>query len=270
MVDTDFADPASFNDLLFLLKDWGPFESMHVLAHGPYGDLAAARNGALEAIHDVAAQGEGTVTEPNSHFDRLLGIYTAATAPGVVLPAILGVENPHTSPQIEGDAGLITDCNALKVAWLLNLRYWMMMTEIGHAATVKRGAIIGGKNLKITLTSEDWAKKDMHVVARLSDKLIKMPLKAGASAAADPKASAPFGLPNAFPSTDLKRWKFYLRAMDESKAIVTELAGSVPGLELIDLADKEHNMKLLLEDNLRLKQKMKLAKDHAARLIKKV
>ena len=38
----------------------------------------------------------------------------------------------------------------------------------------------------------------------------------------------------------------------------------------IDLADKEHNLKLLLEDNLRLKQKMKLAKEHAGRLIKKV
>jgi hypothetical protein len=31
----------------------------------------------------------------------------------------------------------------------------------------------------------------------------------------------------------------------------------------IDLADKEHNLKLLLEDNLRLKQKVKLAKNHA-------
>lgn len=31
----------------------------------------------------------------------------------------------------------------------------------------------------------------------------------------------------------------------------------------IDLADKEHNLKMLLEDNLRLKQKMKLAKSNA-------
>jgi hypothetical protein len=38
----------------------------------------------------------------------------------------------------------------------------------------------------------------------------------------------------------------------------------------IDLADKEHNMKLLLEDNLRLKQKVKLAKSHAEKLIRKV
>ena len=38
----------------------------------------------------------------------------------------------------------------------------------------------------------------------------------------------------------------------------------------IDLADKEHNLKLLLEDNLRLKQKVKLAKNHAEKLIRKV
>lgn len=38
----------------------------------------------------------------------------------------------------------------------------------------------------------------------------------------------------------------------------------------VDLADKEHNLKLLLEDNLRLKQKVKLAKNHAEKLIRKV
>jgi hypothetical protein len=38
----------------------------------------------------------------------------------------------------------------------------------------------------------------------------------------------------------------------------------------IDLADKEHNLKLLLEDNLRLKQKVKNAKSHAEKLIRKV
>ena len=38
----------------------------------------------------------------------------------------------------------------------------------------------------------------------------------------------------------------------------------------IDLADKEHNLKLLLEDNLRLKQKIKLAQNNASKLIRKI
>ena len=38
----------------------------------------------------------------------------------------------------------------------------------------------------------------------------------------------------------------------------------------IDLADKEHNMKLLLEDNLRLKQKIRAAQMNAEKLIHKV
>lgn len=38
----------------------------------------------------------------------------------------------------------------------------------------------------------------------------------------------------------------------------------------IDLADKEHNMKLLLQDNLRLKQKIRAAKVNAEKLISRV
>lgn len=38
----------------------------------------------------------------------------------------------------------------------------------------------------------------------------------------------------------------------------------------IDLADKEHNIKLLLEDNLRLKQKIRAAQSNAEKLINKV
>lgn len=38
----------------------------------------------------------------------------------------------------------------------------------------------------------------------------------------------------------------------------------------IDLAEKQHNLKILLEDNLRLKQKIKVAKDSALKLINKI
>lgn len=38
----------------------------------------------------------------------------------------------------------------------------------------------------------------------------------------------------------------------------------------VDLAEKQHNLKILLEDNLRLKQKIKLAKDNALKLIHKI
>jgi hypothetical protein len=38
----------------------------------------------------------------------------------------------------------------------------------------------------------------------------------------------------------------------------------------IEFADKDHNMKLLFEENLRLKQKVKLAKSHAEKLMRKV
>ncbi len=38
----------------------------------------------------------------------------------------------------------------------------------------------------------------------------------------------------------------------------------------VDLAEKQHNLKILLEDNLRLKQKIKIAKDSALKLINKI
>ncbi len=38
----------------------------------------------------------------------------------------------------------------------------------------------------------------------------------------------------------------------------------------VDLAEKQHNLKILLEDNLRLKNKIKIAKDYALKLINKI
>lgn len=38
----------------------------------------------------------------------------------------------------------------------------------------------------------------------------------------------------------------------------------------IDLAEKQHNLKILLEDNLRLKQKIKMAQSSALNLINKI
>ncbi len=38
----------------------------------------------------------------------------------------------------------------------------------------------------------------------------------------------------------------------------------------IDLAEKQHNLKILLEDNLRLKQKIKTAQSSALNLINKI
>ena len=99
------------------------------------------------------------------------------------------------------------------------------MTGIGHAATVKRGVMIGAASLKTTLTN--WCRRmDMKLLDSLARALTTLPLKTGESA----MASAPFDLPISFPDTDAARWKFYLDAMTETKAKITELGNQVPSL----------------------------------------
>ena len=237
MSDADFASPSSIADLLFQPGDWGVMDggAVRVLAHGPFADVASLREGALMAIHDVGAQGEGTEPQANSHFERLLPMYNAAAALGTPLPIKPLVKNPHTIPQPENDEGLITDDTALKVARLLNLRYWMVFTEIGHAASVKRSVMIGTKSLK-TLLAKEWAKQDMGFIRTLCLALNTLPLKAGGGAS-DPKAGAPFELPVTFPATDAERWKFYQQVIDESGPIITALVAAIPGLQAIATSD---------------------------------
>lgn len=248
LAPSDFSDPQPLGDWLMTADDWGqpaempgkPMAGFRILAHGPFDTRDEERLGALGAIFDVAAQGEGPIPQANSHFDRLSRVYTAATGVAA-LPNKNIPDNPHTGWAGAGDpeteAGLITHPVAAKLATLFNLRYAMLLTEIAHSARTPRSLLVNGEIVRSKLT--DWAiSQEMHFINQLSDALNAQPLKASKTASSDLRASAPFELPASFPSNDHARWQTYVDVIDRTKTIVTEIGTAAAGLGSITGSDE--------------------------------
>jgi hypothetical protein len=208
---------------------------------GPFAAHRDQRDGALLAIYDVAAQGEGPIPQMNSHFDQLSKLYTAATNVSK-LPLKNVPDNPHTDAIGAGDPeteeGLITHPLAQKLAVLLNLRYRMLLADIGHIALTPRAVTAEGVGVRQTLT--DWAvHEEMFFIHQLSDALNTQPLKATRTADADMRAAAPFELPDTLLSNDHDSWQLYLDVIDRTTAILTEVGPVVAGLATITQVDEE-------------------------------
>jgi Ferritin-like len=246
---SDFADPRALADRLMTPQDWGvppeqpgqPMIGLRILAHGPFGDADTERAGALGAIYDVAAQGEGPIPQMNSHFERLSRIYVAASNVAS-LPLKNIPDNPHTRPEgnasSEEEPGLITHPTALNLAMLLNLRYGMLLTEISHIAQTARSVVVGDDVVRQKLT--DWAiSTEMFFIHKLSDDLSSQPLKRTRLADSDLKAAAPFELPEILPSNDHDCWQSYLDVMDRTKSTIDEIGAAVPELSAITKADDD-------------------------------
>jgi hypothetical protein len=245
---SDFAEPQPLTDWLMTADDWGqdpelpgqPMAGFRILAHGPFNTRDEARMGALAAIFDVAAQGEGPIPQTNSHFERLSRLYTAARGVAT-LPRKNIPDNPHTKREGTGDpeaeSGLITHSIAVKLATLINLRYGMLLTEIGHIARTPRTRLVNGEIVRVTLTG--WAiSQEMHFVNQLSDQLNIQPLKASKTTPSDLRASAPFELPAAIPSTDHARWQSYIDVMDQTGTLVNDIGAAATSLSSITNADE--------------------------------
>ena len=209
LADFDLADPTQLTDRLMIAQDWGqaqelpgePRAGFRILAHGPVDNRADERLGALGAIYDVAAQGEGPIPQANSHFDRLSRLYTSARTLSA-LPIKNIPDNPHTTPEgssdPEAESGLITHPVARKLATLFNLRYAMLLTEIAHIAQTPRSIKVDGNSVRVTLAN--WAiYTEMRFIATLSDLLNIQPLKATKAASANLRASPPSNCPETFP-----------------------------------------------------------------------
>jgi hypothetical protein len=247
VADSDFSPPEQLTDRLMTPDDWGvppeppgqPMSGLQILAHGPFDTADAVRNGALDAIYDVAAQGEGPIPQMNSHFERLSKLYVAASNVAS-LPLKNIPDNPHTQLQGNGnpedESALITHPISLMLARLFNLRYQMLLTEIWHIAQTPRSIVIGGEVVRQKLT--DWAiSNEMFFIHQLSDDLNSQPLKKTRTADADPKAAAPFELPEDLPSNDHDCWRSYLDVMDETRTLIQEIGEAVVGLDALTHAD---------------------------------
>jgi hypothetical protein len=245
LANSDFADVAYLTDRLMNPDDWGgrvgtdppgqPSVGIKLLASGPFNDAGAQRQGALDAIYDIAAQGEGPLPMANSHFDRLCVIYTRAS-PIAPLPVKVIAENPHTTLQTNSDPetepGLITHPIALGLAMLLNFRYAMLLAEIRQTSATPRTVIVDNQPLRQTLSG--WAMdNEMGSIETLSLALTSQPLKKTRTADSDLRAAPPFEPPAELPGNDHDSWSFYLDVFDRTKRIADQIGLQVPGLDTI-------------------------------------
>jgi hypothetical protein len=197
-----------------------------------------SRQVAVQALQDIAAQGEGWADPPAgrppgpSHFNRFLGIYAAfpePAAPGrpaAWVPAQPVAVNPNTlhlpSDDPAAERARITDPVTRLWANLLNVRYRMLLTNIAHALHLSgppgdeaglalRGRLIG------------WAIEEMSLgIKGIAKKLMTLPLKE----AADPAhAGPPFEMPYtlALPDDERDRWRLLQALVQTSAALIAEI-----------------------------------------------
>ena len=152
-----------------------------------------ARDDALFALAQIAAQGEGLQTTINSHFARFFKAYGdfAATFPAGVWSVPV---NPNTAAKklsnAEAEARRITHPKAVRWGRLFDLRYQLLLLELwlGVWTSPPVTGALGRKSLFKAALSEMRAR-----IGSIAGRLLPgMPLKEGDDKL---KAGAPFGLP---------------------------------------------------------------------------
>ncbi len=190
----DFIDPERFRERLNSATPWFAFGSIHVLPEptetlNTREDLRVA---ARAAIHDVSAQGEGPAGGgPDSHYERLLLLYTAlkADTSGIV-PQGDFVTDPKTEGEPATTAVLITDPATRALAQKSDAFYQILLTIIALSVATTDTAFREA-------TADAAVNTIMRAFLRVSAReVVGKPLLSGAGL---PLAGPPFTPPAPFP-----------------------------------------------------------------------
>ena len=208
----DFASTAAVAD--FSTPDeWGLSDDD---GSGMHVDATLPRLSALNAIFTIAAQGEGSATQKDSHFDQFLKLYDAFAAfeGSAVLPV---ATNPATGSQPIG-GGAIMEPTARLLAQLLDVRYEMLLLCLMLGVTEPKA---GPTDTRANLLG--WAVTEMKDrIGLLARKLATMPL----SAEAPTNAGAPFELLHGpLPQDARGQWARLKQMIQESDELLTSLGG---------------------------------------------
>jgi len=178
------------------------------------GDRAAA----LEAIRDVAEQGEGpTDSGKASHFDRYQRMYRGGDGIPPFPPP--GAWNPTHAMPTDPRPDAIVEPRTKRWAQLADLRYGLLLGFIEHHL--------------LTSDAEDrahlasWAINEMFTLRSLAGKLATLPLGNGV-------AALPFSLPAPLhlPATEPERWQ-------HQRERTTAASGHVQQMQAADPADAD-------------------------------
>jgi hypothetical protein len=225
IADEDFAPPEALTNSSNS-AEWGVTDDdgsgMHIDLVAS-GDPAARRLSALQAIFTIAAQGEGPVTQHDSHFERFLKLFDSFKA--LPTSAVLRVAtNPSTTsdPQAGGapeSRHQITEPTSLKFAKLLDVRYEFLLICLMRGVQEPQGS-----PTRSDLVS--WAVGEMtQCISAIAMKLAASPLAPAApGTGVSLNAGAPFELLHGpLPQEPLTQWVRLKKLMQKSDAILSTL-----------------------------------------------
>ncbi|MFL5731674.1 MAG: ferritin-like domain-containing protein [Chloroflexia bacterium] len=207
-------------------EEWGDGPAVQV----PYiGD----RYDALEAIRDLAEQGEGLSDSPKtlSHYQRFLNIYKEFPEEGDWQPAHPVPMDPNTSPVAEQgrdpevDGGRISHPRSRMWAQLANIRYRLLLAYQSHFLE-SRGPLL---NSTCDYTPRGllnkWTFDEMRRVGQLAAKLATMPRLEGEPERPE-RAGAPFEMPYtlALPEHEPDRWRRHLDVLETSLGLMRRMS----------------------------------------------
>jgi hypothetical protein len=200
---------------------------------------AASREQAVEALHEIAVQGEATTLEMGqlSHFKRFLDIYVEWKA---VLeknkrfePARPVVTNPIVEDSITEAPPKLSmksdQCNVITApvtfywAHLLNVRYRLLLSALNHALHLS-GALQSTKQPTARGDVITLLFSEMYKIRSLASVLVQLPVRSDTppeKAAAGPPFQMPYTLE--IPQSESDRWRWHRDMLIASRHILDVL-----------------------------------------------
>jgi hypothetical protein len=195
------------------------------------------RASAVQAVKDIGQEGEGlgTTTPPDiSHFARFVTIFREFPANNGVagpdwIPTRAVPTNPTTSPVPSGesdtDPNRITHPVTLLWVQLSDIRYRMLLTDLGHALHIP-GPHDDGNGRTLRGVLQDWTFEEMTTSVRgLASELRTRPRKDNQSASDPEVAAVPFEMPPSMQLPDLEHsfWRLHLSLLDSSQQLIAAI-----------------------------------------------
>lgn len=243
LAESDYSQPGELAERINQPDDWSVFGAIHILpdrTQSPMTNPQEIADAARQALFDVALQGEGP-NDPGddpspcqpppqvvSHYQMLLEIYQQVKATEEA-GGTISVRPVPTDPQVSQ----ITNLAANRLARAADLRYALLMLEIGIAVFTRRSTVVEGERLLETVAR--WALEDMTLgIREMGAKLVTLP-RTQDGTAADGVAALPFTVPAPFPGDERGRWERLIELLDAFAAVLQEPvpSGSDPEIETI-------------------------------------
>lgn len=275
--DNDFVLNPAFNAQQAQDEDWGfdpgsrrpEFGGAHKVQVGAFtaDNAAAQRRAAVNALKELAEQGEGFGAGLASHFERFLSLYDEFDIlkqqvgdfvyPVATNPTIIPTQqqdNWNSCSLAAGaraafaDSGYIRAARSRDWAALFNVRYRLLLAFLAHFMSssgpryIEHGPDKGDPTVRGLLLI--WTFDEMRRIKKIAGKLAQLPLNENDDGL---KTGAPFQLPYSLSvsNNEPDRWRTHLDVVQTGIDLISDLKrrtgsidGSDPFLGELEAADK--------------------------------